>query len=46
MNRNKSLRKLKMLSPKRQSLIKYFSESDPTEGQGDASNDGLGFVLM
>ena len=35
-----------MLSPKRQSLIKYFSKSGPTEGQGDVSNDGLGFVLM
>ena len=46
MNRKKPLRKLKMLSPKRQSLINYFSESDPTEGQGDASNDGLSFVLM
>ena len=27
-------------------VLKYFSESDPTEGQGDASKDGLGFVLM
>ena len=27
-------------------VLKYFSENDPTEGQGDASQDGLGFVLM
>ena len=27
-------------------VLKYFSENDPTEGQGDASQDGLGFVLI
>ena len=27
-------------------VIKYFSISDPTEGQGDASQDGLGLSLM
>lgn len=27
-------------------VLKYFSKSDPTEGQGDASKVGLGFVLM
>ena len=27
-------------------MLRYFSENDPTEGQGDASQDGLGFVLM
>ena len=27
-------------------VLKYFSESDPTEGQGDASQNGLGFVSM
>ncbi len=26
-------------------LLKYFNPSDPTEGQGDASSTGLGFVL-
>ena len=27
-------------------VLKYFDETEPTEGQGDASQDGLGFVLM
>lgn len=27
-------------------VLKYFSKTDPTEGQGDASKVGLGFVLM
>ena len=27
-------------------VLKCFGESDPTEGQGDASQDGLGFALM
>lgn len=27
-------------------LLKYFSESGPAEGQGDASKDGLGFLLL
>ena len=27
-------------------VLKYFNESDPTECQGDASQGGLGFVVM
>ena len=27
-------------------VLKCFSERDPTEGQGDASQDGHGFALM
>ena len=27
-------------------VLKYFGENDPPEGQRDASQDGLGFVLM
>lgn len=27
-------------------VLRYFNESEPTEGQGDASQDGLGFALL
>ena len=27
-------------------LLKYFSESGPAEGQGDASKDGFGFLIL
>ena len=27
-------------------VLKYFNEAAPTEGQGDASQDGLGFALI
>lgn len=27
-------------------VLKYFNVAEPTEGQGDASHDGLGFAFM
>ena len=27
-------------------VLKYLNEAEPTEGQRDASEDGLGFALM
>ena len=27
-------------------LLKYFNESGPAEGQGDASKDGFGFLIL
>ena len=27
-------------------ILRYFSSSEPVEGQGDASANGIGFVLM
>ena len=31
---------------KKSPVLKYFSDSRPAEGQGDASKDGLGFLLL
>ena len=28
----------------KQSATQYFRKSDPTQGEGDASRDGLGFL--